>query len=433
MKKVYLTFAAVVAISMSFLTGCSKDIAADLNTEQLNSCNNFEIPVDEALKTLSEFLETEELTTKSSALSNGEFTVEKWPRTNGSKAVASSALSVYCVDFSKDKGSAILAADSRLSDKIYSVTDTKITAADLDAANTQLRQFSTTNNSLIDFNTLSEAKIKDTGKSFAINLVCKSILDDSSMRRGDEGPSGSSDNEDSSSQVIKYGPYLTTKWGQAEPFNNNMNGTPAGCGPIAAAQVIYYFRSDVEPRENWAWNWDKLKEVTPSTFDTCSDDAKRAAADFVSEVKFRCNMKPSDTQAVVGDIKRCLKNFGFTDVRYDFAHFGGDAHDIKHINDNIENMIKCEKPVIMLSGTWDSSADFFKWIQGHAYVLDGYKKDNTGEYLHINWGWYGAYDGYYAKGCFDLTKRAGYEESVDYGISGNDTVDFNFFHYYVYF
>ena len=87
----------------------------------------------------------------------------------------------------------------------------------------------------------------------------------------------------------------------------------------------------------------------------------------------------------------------------------------------------------MLSGTWDSSADFFKWIQGHAYVLDGYKKDNTGEYLHINWGWYGAYDGYYAKGCFDLTKRAGYEESVDYGISGNDTVDFNFFHYYVYF
>ena len=165
---------------MSFLTGCSKDITADSNAEQLNPCNDFEIPVDDALKTLSEFLETEELTTKSSALSNGEFTVEKWPGSNASKAIASSNLSVYCISFSKDQGSAILAADSRLPEKIYSVTDTKITAADLDVACERLRTLPTIpiDTNKVNIDSLQKSEIHEMGELLTLQLVTKKIIKD---------------------------------------------------------------------------------------------------------------------------------------------------------------------------------------------------------------------------------------------------------------
>lgn len=38
----------------------------------------------------------------------------------------------------------------------------------------------------------------------------------------------------------KVGPLIKTNWHQNSPFNNYCNGSPAGCGAIAVAQVVYY-------------------------------------------------------------------------------------------------------------------------------------------------------------------------------------------------
>lgn len=71
---------------------------------------------------------------------------------------------------------------------------------------------------------------------------------------------------------------------------------------------------------------------------------------------------------------------------------------------------------------------------GHAYIIDGYKKDNTGEYFHINWGWTGVLDGYYARGCFDEAQRYSIEKEFDSGATSNGKPsNYNITHYYVHY
>ena len=55
---------------------------------------------------------------------------------------------------------------------------------------------------------------------------------------------------------VEVGPYLTTEWHQGHPFNTctpiiNGKQTPAGCVPIAVAQVVNYHRTLTGENINW--------------------------------------------------------------------------------------------------------------------------------------------------------------------------------------
>jgi len=400
---------------------CSKEYPEEANTldDSSGKSYDYEIPVDEALNTLNVFLESEGQQTKSSALKAGDYSVEKWTCPRGTKGEISSVSSVYCVDFSSSLGSAILAADKRMSEKIFCVSDTKISVDDLDLAMEYKSEGDTKLN--------SRGLVYPLGKEEVLPLryVGNAISSSSKSKKSTSTSNAQRSND------IKYGPLLMTKWGQEEPFNTYMNGAKAKCGPVAAAQLIYYFRDTVcSVPDSQVWDWEALKEVRPYTayYELGSPYAQESAARFMLEVKYQCNYKPEDTHGcIVGDVEKCLRQFGFQNVKHDFAHFGGDGHDIQHIDDNINYMIKCSRPVIMLGF---SIRDF----SGHVYVLDGYKKDSTGEYLHINWGWEGKMDGYYSKGCFDESWRAGIEEGFDNNTGIDSKLsNFDLNHYYIYY
>lgn len=52
-------------------------------------------------------------------------------------------------------------------------------------------------------------------------------------------------------------------------------------------------------------------------------------------------------------------------------------------------------------------------LKGHAWVLDGYYYDTDASLFHINWGWHGTADGYYACGLSDTSRRSDTDDEID--------------------
>lgn len=85
---------------------------------------------------------------------------------------------------------------------------------------------------------------------------------------------------------------------------------------------------------------------------------------------------------------------------------------------------------------------FYSYSDGHAWVVDGYKaweadfytyvvdlstdyySENyvktvlQNSYLHINWGWGGKNNGYFAEGCFD-TKKGNFDHDFNNSAKNN--------------
>ena len=406
------------------LVSCTSELPLDSGERN----GDFDIPLSDALSTLTEFLESENLHTKASSIKDGRFYAKKWNAKSGTKGSDTSPASLYCIDFSNNLGSAVLAADDRIPDKILCVTDSgKILPEDLDDAYTLILSNPSSSQ---PFDDCDNYTIGGCDESFANILLCRRALSADYNNAHSDINNGSRDNV----PLNKFGPLLHTKWGQSGPFNRLMNGSPVGCVPVASAQLIYHFHDSIEV-DPWFFekkcSWDTIGTVRHylSSSYIGTEEAQNQVSHFMYEVKLKCNMQPSQRSGTASGVEACMQHFGFVDIYHDFAHFGGNAHDDKHLDDVIE-MIKKKKPVIMLAycmhgWPWDWS--------GHAYVIDGYKSDSTGEYLHINWGWNGVQDGYYAVGCFDESNRAGIEDGVDSGDNDSDPSNFDMFHYYVHY
>ena len=106
--------------------------------------------------------------------------------------------------------------------------------------------------------------------------------------------------------------------------------------------------------------------------------------------------------------------------------------------DIIKTLLDYKKPVVMTGyENWKNRflGLIYTYSGGHAWIVDGYsatilqdyyyvtssseilfceaistKYDNT--LLHINWGWDGAGDGYYAAGCCDIRSATSYDSFV---------------------
>ena len=66
--------------------------------------------------------------------------------------------------------------------------------------------------------------------------------------------------------------------------------------------------------------------------------------------------------------------------------------------------------------------------KGHAWVIDGYK----GDLYHINWGWHGDADGYYAKGVFETASLNSYATTDPNVNSYTGSYNRNYYHYFRY-
>ncbi|HAD01498.1 MAG: C10 family peptidase [Parabacteroides sp.] len=186
----------------------------------------------------------------------------------------------------------------------------------------------------------------------------------------------------------KYGPLINTNWNQsALPFNIDASNGHAGCGPIAAAQIMKFHQ--------WpnTYNWTQIG-LNPS-----SDNS--SAQKMITDVRNACDAKYNDegTSTTISNVSSALdKNFNYSTSIYNYYGFSERLKTAREIQAN--------RPVFM-RGTNISSNE------GHAWVCEGYEENITlyaavyisnefglgeyeyysgvrktnSEYFYMNWGW----------------------------------------------
>ncbi|MGE0078058.1 MAG: C10 family peptidase [Bacteroidales bacterium] len=197
------------------------------------------------------------------------------------------------------------------------------------------------------------------------------------------------------------GPLLQTIWNQ-EPYYNQLcpTGTPTGCVATAMSQIMKYYNwptsgngnhSYTHPDyglqsadfENETYNWSNMPN---SLVSTSSSTEKNAIATLCYHAGVSVDMEyGTDGSAAYDiDVLHALTSY----FKYDPSSINIYDFDVNNQTEWI-NMVKeeidAERPVFY-SGSSTSDG-------GHAWVCDGYDNNNN---FHINWGWGGYYNGYFA-------------------------------------
>ncbi len=224
--------------------------------------------------------------------------------------------------------------------------------------------------------------------------------------------------EDTSLDAIE--PLLKTTWYQTAPYNlltpiyngNNkeligQHGA-TGCVATALAQVMYYHQWPkeatqpvpeyysvvgeithesllVEGLPATTFKWDKMllnySEETPGT-----EEEQLAVAELMNYCgrAVKMDFHPAESGTTGEFVANAVRRyFGYSKsthvaLRQDYS--------IDEWRDLLWNELKNKRPVVFNGATT---------IGGHAFVIDGY--DGKGLF-HVNWGWAGRSDGYYAIG-----------------------------------
>jgi hypothetical protein len=227
---------------------------------------------------------------------------------------------------------------------------------------------------------------------------------------------------------------VRTAWDQDPPFNDKIPESrwapwlpykqgPAGCVPIALAQIIAYHECSYNLTvDGVPVSWSDVKAIYSYDYysNVGNSSTRTAVAKLIRDIAIMCHAvyTPDFTFALPKHAAECLSLFGFYNAH---RHYGYEDNQIK-------NMLNASKPVFVaaISGIFN----------GHAWVVDGYidrsriKKTiqtATGNEIssetenqllvHCNWGWEGKGNGYYVSKIFKtgagaVTYESGTNESL---------------------
>lgn len=216
--------------------------------------------------------------------------------------------------------------------------------------------------------------------------------------------------EASRSALADVAPLMTTKWNQGAPYNNmcpTVNGTPTytGCVATAMAQVMNYHKWPLRGTGSNSYEWNNgtlSMDFSTVTFDWSNmldtyTSYNSTQASAVANLMKACGYSvlmgygTNASGAYSGNVAKALLNyFGYSKgtFYYERTYFP--------LTDWIEmlyNEVASNRPVYY-SGSNPTG--------GHAFVLDGYK---SGDYFHVNWGWGGQSDGYFAITSLDPAEQ----------------------------
>ncbi len=197
-------------------------------------------------------------------------------------------------------------------------------------------------------------------------------------------------------------PMLTTQWNQGIYYNElcpvdaaGPDGkTYAGCVATAIGQVMNYFRYPLSGTGTYTseylvygihsvnygnahYNWNEMPlKVTRSNHPV-------AELLYHIGVSVDMNYGPDGSGMWNHKAAHTMKTFfGYTDsTQYNFR-------DTTTIDWNGMLIDHLDRGIVLYYAGWADS----QYVSGHAFVCDGYQ-DST--FFHFNWGWGGAYDGYF--------------------------------------
>lgn len=207
---------------------------------------------------------------------------------------------------------------------------------------------------------------------------------------GGNGNSGNGINDYGFSKSTFVDKLLKTKWGQWTPFNDKIHFAPdgsgrrpAGCTTIAAAQILANIKtiSPTKIAPEVKSSWERLESVKSGDNSHIADSLAiiiKAMADGI-KVKYNYNGH-GGTAATARKVKIYLESLGCKVSKYNSLS--------DKVEDKIRNSILSGKPVYV-DGVGSKG--------GHAWVCDGYGKRPSDKhcFLHCNYGWAGASNGWY--------------------------------------
>lgn len=206
-------------------------------------------------------------------------------------------------------------------------------------------------------------------------------------------------------------PLLTTRWGQTGAYNKftpvvNDKQSPSGCVATALAQIMNYHKWPLQPVgsatcsdsndveysmdfDGITFEWEKMSQSYAK--DDTASEAADAVATLMKVVGYAVNMEygPSGSGATDKDAMKGMVN----NLRYssDLESARREAFTRGEWEELLYTMLRAGQPIYYTGrdAVWIGSG-------GHAFVCDGYDGDG---YFHFNWGWDGAYNGYFLTSC----------------------------------
>ena len=203
----------------------------------------------------------------------------------------------------------------------------------------------------------------------------------------------------------RIGPLLPCNWSQGRPYNNLCPyGFPTGCVATATAQVMYYWRHPAELPGVSSYTTRSYGIYLPELpgtvvdWDNMLDDYwltaySPASADAVATLMRYCGQScqmdyyDSGSGSYVAQQLQTLRAFSYNQMS-----------DHLHKDDFLAE----EWATIMLLDLLNDEPILYTGYDeqsgGHAFVVDGY----DGSKFHINWGWAGTGNGYFALDAFNV-------------------------------
>ncbi len=419
MKKI--TF--LLAMMLVTFTACNNEDFEEISLESKREKISYEVTPEEAVSRLGMFLSNNgtraslnDVTIKT--LMKSDFV----PTTRSSNA--EDAPAVYLIDI-PEGGCAVMGADKRL-EPVYAIMDeTKLSPEDL-----------------ISNATRSESSEDEDIKAFVTGMINDAIeadindfVIDTSMLTPNPDPVCVEWSD--TTYTCQVSPLLNTKWHQRSPFNDKYpfydEGIRkyAGCGVIAAAQLIYYNRKPSSYNGvNFNWNLISQYEYPSNP----SNVANTAVANFIYALA-------DGLKADINNISKITTSTSPNDVDTFFRYSGyPNANFVSYTLSIITSMLSANKPVFTCG--WSSNNS------GHGWIIDGckifkidhwirynYASAPSEEYieytdnynlLHCNYGWEGTCDGYYNSGIFGTNNNLP-GDYIDFSIGDLPGTTFNIY------
>lgn len=449
------------------LAACTAEEPATATPSPKGEENNpYAISVDEALDNLDDLLaviDNDSTRTESRSRRIQTIRTLRNPKANGltRSGTAQSEEVLHIVNFDNDEGFAVLSADRRLSEEVYAVAESG--NIDFDLLDRMVR--ARTENTSLE----TRAMVSDTNRfvhppcydgfvniilqlnngndptdSLVLNLDRKLDTLNIKDKAGDtDYPTYPSYEYGKWQETARIKPMLRTQWAQSEPYNYcvlkyNRPGKFAGCGPVALAQLITFFKHELGLNYPTVWfndgnssyrvNWREIEKtfcngpygLSRSTY--YSYDNTPTCWQAVSELiyylgeQLHAIYNPGGTGAGQKNMDSSISNLSFV-AAYNRVDYN-ENYALLMVRDRNLPVIMCgytpanEGHYWLLEGLIERTRDVTKVLQGKA--IEG---KETQYYLYCNWGWNSSGDGYYSSGFFNgpntrISTEGGFNEGT---------------------
>ena len=247
----------------------------------------------------------------------------------------------------------------------------------------------------------------------------------------------------SSVDDVRVAPLVKSKWNQSKVGGKKVynyyvpNGYTCGCVATAMAQIMRYHRfpSSVAPQSftcylgsgqtptnitmvGGTYDWDAMPlEPNSSVSDAEREMIGRICFDAGVSARMRYGMNGSGSGALAAYVHDPFKSaFGYASAESYFSGEGSIAGDI--VESAILANLDAGYPVLLGICHVNSNGDAYN---GHAIVADGYGYDDGTLYCHLNMGWSGSDDYWYALPNIGTSYGFNTVDSVVYNIFPTNT------------